>query len=61
MKHFWMAVIATGLWANAAALWTRPAQAQIDHGMTYYLERIDDNIQTLVRGGIDCRNTKICP
>ncbi len=57
-KQIWLAVIALGLWANAAALWLKPAQAQFDS--TIYLSNIDKNMQALVRGGTGCRNTKIC-
>jgi hypothetical protein len=59
MRNFWIAAIAIGLWANAAALWLKPAQAQSDLA-TSYLSSIDSNIQILIRGGAKCRNTKIC-
>ena len=57
-KQIWLAAIALGLWANAAALWLKPAVAQSDSSI--YLSSIDSNIQALVRGGRGCRNTKIC-
>lgn len=58
MKQFWLAAIALGLWANAAALWLKPAQAQTDG--VIFLNSIDRNIQALVQGGIRCTNRKIC-
>jgi hypothetical protein len=58
VKQFWTAIIALGLWANAAALWLRPAQAE--DMATSYLKSIDSNIFILLHGGSQCRNTKIC-
>jgi hypothetical protein len=58
MKHFWMALIAIGLWANAAALWIKPATAQFD--ATNLLKNIDANVEALAHGGLGCHNTKIC-
>ena len=57
MKQFWIATIAIGLWANAAALWLRPAQAQ---DATSILSSIDRNIKILIQGGSGCNNNKIC-
>jgi hypothetical protein len=54
MKQFWIAAIAIGLWANAAALWLKSAQAQSES----YLQRIDQNIGMLVNGV--CINRKLC-
>jgi hypothetical protein len=53
-----MAAIALGLWANAAALWLKPAHAQEDSIL--FLRNIDSNIQALVRGGLGCTNRKVC-
>lgn len=66
MKQFWMAAIAIGLWANAAALWLKPAVAQSDQASVFLqsidsnISTIDDNISALVKGGLKCRNSKIC-
>lgn len=50
-----LAAIALGLWANAATMLVRPAQAQSDN-----LAQIALDIHHLVIGGSGCLNTKIC-
>lgn len=60
MNRFLLAAIALGLWANAAVQWMKPAYAQIGGSAEVYLSNIDTNISRLVRGGVGCRNTKIC-
>jgi hypothetical protein len=49
------AAIALGLWANAAISLIRPAEAQSGP-----LVSIAHDIHTLVNGGANCLNKKIC-
>ena len=62
MKQFWMAAIALGLWANAAALWLKPVHAKGGDEATQnlILNNISDNIRDLVQGGALCLNKKVC-
>jgi hypothetical protein len=59
MKHLWMAAIALGLWANAAALWLKPVHAK-EATELLILNNIAENIQALVQGGAICLNKKVC-
>ena len=49
------AAIALGLWANAAISLIRPAEAKLGA-----LASIAHDIRTLVNGGANCLNKKIC-
>ena len=49
------AAIALGLWANAAISLIRPAEAE-----SGALASIAHDIHTLVNGGANCLNKKIC-
>jgi hypothetical protein len=53
-------VIAFGLWANAAATFTRPAQAQFGSEAVSYPAQISYATEALRYGGRNCLNTKIC-
>ena len=59
-----LAAIAAGLWANAIATIIRPAHAaetdpvllQIEH----HLSAIAKDMHTLISGGKECQNSKVC-
>jgi hypothetical protein len=57
-----LALIAAGLWANAIAAMVQPAQAQADWmgRMTIQIQSIAHDLSALVKGGIDCKNQKLC-
>ena len=59
-----LAAIAAGLWANAVAIAIRPAHAvdtdPILSKMEVHLAAIAEGMHTLLTGGKDCQNSKIC-
>jgi hypothetical protein len=57
-----LALIATGLWANVVTAMVQPAQAQADWmgRMTIQIQSIAHDLSTLVKGGIECKNPKLC-
>jgi hypothetical protein len=55
MNKLLLAIIALGLWANAAVSLFRPAHAQGDD-----VGQIAYDIHSLVTGGLNCQNKKLC-
>jgi predicted secreted protein len=59
-----LAAIAAGLWANAIATTIRPAHAAdtdpVLSKMEVHLAAIAASMHTLLTGGKDCQNSKIC-
>jgi hypothetical protein len=56
------ALIATGLWFNAAANLLRPAHAQQDalSDIKVSAQSISRSLETLVTGGRGCTNRQLC-
>ena len=54
-----LAVIAFGLWANAAIWLVRPVQAQSDQ-LASSVQQIADELRQLVEHGEKCLNPQLC-
>jgi hypothetical protein len=63
MNKLLLAAIALGFWTNAIITLVRPAEAQSASLSSIAVEvaSIAHDFHSLINGGGDCRNQKLCP